>query len=65
MKNLEYLTCPSGDWEVLKLDGKVFYEGHTIPSEKWLELLGNIYRKRVEITQKEVSDEDMEYGIYD
>lgn len=65
MKKVEYITCPEGDWEVLQVDGELFCEGHRIPAEKWLELLGGLYRKRVEVVQREVSDADMEYGIYD
>lgn len=65
MKTVEYITCPSGDWEVLQVDGELFYEGRSVPAEKWLELLGGLYRKRAEIIQREVSDESMEYGIYE
>ena len=65
MKKVEFITCPEGDWEVLRVDGKLFYENHHIPAETWLELLGGLYRKRVEVVQREISDADMEYGIYD
>lgn len=65
MKTVEYITCPGGDWEVLQVDGELYYEGHTIPAETWLKLLEGLYRKRVEVVRREVSDIDMEYGIYD
>lgn len=61
-KNIvELITCDSGDWEVLKLNGKVFEEGHSIPSYAWLELLSVF---NVESNEVSISDEEMEFGQY-
>lgn len=59
---IELITCECGDWEVLKVEGKVFYEDHKIESDVWLELLSKIVG--IKIKEKEVSDEDMENGNY-
>ena len=60
---IELITCESGDWEVLRaISGEDFeHEGHSIPSHGWIELL-EILGFNVE--EKEISDEDMEYGRY-
>lgn len=36
---IEYITNESGDWCVLKLNGEVFDEGHSISGHSWVELL--------------------------
>jgi hypothetical protein len=36
---IELITCDSGDWDVLKVNGKIFFEGHEIPDHVWLDLL--------------------------
>jgi hypothetical protein len=58
---IEVITCESGDWEVLKVDGKIEYEGHDIPEFVWMTLiekLGHTADPRI------ISDEDMENGNY-
>lgn len=57
---LEFITCESGDWEVIKINGKVYYEGHSIPSEVWLSILNEFH----EIKNTEITDDEMEAGIY-
>ena len=65
IRKLEYITCPAGDWEIIKLDDEVFFEGHSLPTEEAINLIAELLPRRVEIIRREVSDEDMEYGIYD
>lgn len=65
IRKLEYITCPAGDWEIIKLDDEVFFEGHSLPTEEAINLIAELLPRRVEISRREVPDEDMEYGIYD
>lgn len=58
---VEVITCDSGDWEVLKLNGKVYSEGHDIPVFVWLELLESLGVTSYEIN---ISDKEMESGQY-
>ena len=36
---IKVILNQNGDWEWLYVDDKLYYEGHSIPTEKWLELL--------------------------
>lgn len=58
---VELITCDSGGWEVLKLNGNIIEEAHSIPNYVWLELLSML-----DVESKEVciSDEEMERGMY-
>lgn len=60
MKKVKFITCEGGDWEVLKIDDKIHYENHNIPSYIWLKLLKDNY----EVEEIELNDEDMEMGNY-
>lgn len=59
--DIEVITNESGDWVVLKVDGKPYYEGHDIPTEIWLDLLE---KKGCNSMSKEITDEEMESGNY-
>lgn len=59
--NVELFVNESGDWAVLKVNGKVYAEGHRIPEDVWLKLIEQLGNR---ISSKEVSDEDMENGSY-
>lgn len=62
---IEYITCESGDWVVIKEMGVVFYEGHSVPDHVWLGLLENfVGRGDNDIKQTQISDKDMEEGNY-
>jgi hypothetical protein len=58
---IELINCESGDWEVLKVDGTIYHEGHHIPDFTYHKLLKNLGAK---IKNKTISDEDMENGKY-
>ena len=60
-QKVELIKCESGDWIVLKLNGKVIEEGHSIPDMTWLELISNLDAYAIHRT---VSDKDMEEGKY-
>lgn len=60
---IEYITCESGDWYVLKEFGQLIYEGHSVPDHVWLALLENfVGYESLKITA--LSDEEMQSGIY-
>lgn len=58
---IEHITCEGGDYEVLKVNGEVWYEGNSIPSSEWLMLLRTKYAC---VTSLEITDEQMEQGDY-
>lgn len=59
---LELIRCESGDWQVLKLNGEIFAEGHSIRNEDWITLINELFG--IDILEKEISDENMENGNY-
>ena len=54
---VEVITSESGDWVIIKLNGEIIEEGHSIPANGWLGLLE---RLDVKTSMKEISDESME-----
>lgn len=56
---VEFIDCPAGDWTVVKLDGELFAEGHSVNIHMITDLLS---RLGVDVLQREISDEDMENG---
>lgn len=60
---IDYISCPSGDYYILKMDGRIFSEGHSISAGTFLELLAD-YCEGVTVHFIEVSNEDMEEGNY-
>lgn len=58
---VEVIISESGDWVIIKLNGEVIEEGHSIPTNGWLNLLG---RLDVKTRMKEISDEAMESGEF-
>ena len=62
MKTIELLTCPSGEWEVLKLDGDLYGSRDSIPNYMWIGLIKEL--TGIDVIQKEVSDDYMENGEY-
>ena len=54
---VEVITSESGDWVIIKLNGEIIEEGHSIPAYGWLSLLE---RLDVKTSMKEISDEAME-----
>ena len=55
--SVELITCTGGDWEILKVRGRSFSSGHSIPNHDWVELLKYF---GIEVKETEVSDEEME-----
>lgn len=58
---VELITCESGDWVVIKLNGEIVEEGHSIPVRGWFNLLEQL---NVSTSMKEISDEEAENGKY-
>lgn len=59
---IEHITCPSGDWEILKLNGETLDSGHSIPTHSWLEAFAAIGHV---VVQTERTDEEMEESPYE
>ena len=59
--SIEQVSSEDGDWTVILVDGKVHYEGHSIPDFYWRELLRSF---GVDIYHREISPKDMEEGNY-
>lgn len=54
---IELITCERGDYEVLKVNNEIYYSGHSVPSQVWLDvfkLSGN------KVLKNTISDEEME-----
>jgi len=58
--NIEYITCESGDWEILKVDDEYFFSGHNIPTHVWLDLLEGLSNVNIVVKRTELTDEEME-----
>lgn len=58
---IKLVTNESGDWEVLFLNGEIYCEGHSIPTCTWLNLFRELGH---EVSTKDLTDEEMEYGMY-
>lgn len=59
---IEYISSSDGEWYVVKLDGEVYYSGHSVPDWVWLKLLSE--QKGVKVLGKEISWEQMERQEY-
>jgi hypothetical protein len=55
------ISCESGDWDVLEVDGEVYHEGHSIPDSVWLQLVEML---GAETETEVISDEAMEMSEY-
>lgn len=59
MKNfdttIELIVCPDGDWEVLKIDGEIFEQGHSIQWEEVIRFLGYNFKETC-ISNKEMEE---------
>lgn len=61
--NVELITCEDGDWEVLRLNGEVVADGHSIAPFEWRELITKL--TGIEVEHREISNENMLDGNYD
>lgn len=62
-RKIEFITCESGDWEVIRINGGRDFndEGHSLRLmhfKRLLEYLG------FEVEERELTDEEMEGGDY-
>lgn len=58
---IKLFTNESGDWEVLLLNGEIYYEGHNIPTCTWLNLVREL---GYVVNTRELTDDEMECGMY-
>ena len=47
------IFCESGDWVVLKLNGEIYEEGHSIPDFLWLKLFKELGLELTENQEKQ------------
>lgn len=58
MSTLTYVTSTDGDWEAIYIDGKLNYEGHSIPAYVWFNLTGMCSdRSEYEVMSEWLEDE--------
>lgn len=62
-RKIEYITCESGEWEVIRINGGRDFneEGHNINIHQWFSLLEYL---GFEIERVILTDEEMEEGDY-
>ena len=60
-EKIRLISNESGDWKVLLLNGKIYEEGHDIPSYTWVNLISDL---GYEVNTEEVTDEEMENCLY-
>lgn len=58
---VEYISSPGGDWKILRLNGRNYASGHSIPVHEWMGLLAEF---GAEIDYVEISDKEMEEENY-
>ena len=55
---IKLITCESGDWEILEINGVEWASGHKIHNIDWLGLLSEHFDCQIQCTC--ISDEEME-----
>lgn len=55
---VKLITCESGDWCILEINGTVCASGHSISDMDWLWLLSEHFNCQIEATC--ISDEEIE-----
>lgn len=55
---IKLITCESGDWQILEVNGAEWASGHSISEDNWLELLREHFDCKVETEC--LSDKEME-----
>lgn len=58
---IKIITCPAGDWKVVKFNETVVSEGHDIGPYEFVDVLRQLGH---EVEEVEISDSDMEEGNY-
>ena len=57
-QHIRLITCESGDWQILEVNGTKWASGHSISEVNWLRLLSEHFGCIIECDC--VSDEEME-----
>lgn len=58
---IKIITCPRGDWKVVKFNETVVSEGHDVGPYEFVEILKSLGH---EVEEIEISNKDMEDGKY-
>lgn len=61
MNKIEFIINETNDWEILKVNGEVYYEDFSIPSSVWLELLEDL---NFLVSEYIISNRELSAGIY-
>lgn len=55
---VKLITCESGDWQILEINGREWASGHSISENDWLGLISEHFD--CQIARDCISDEEME-----
>lgn len=55
---VKVITCESGDWTIVEVDGKEVANGHSISNHDWVDILNEDLG--IEAIEECISDEEME-----
>lgn len=58
MKHVKLITCESGDWQILEINGREWASGHSISEDDWLGLISEHFDCQIE--RACISDWEME-----
>ena len=57
-KHIKLITCESGDWQILEVNGMAVASDHRIPHTAWLNVLSEHFDCQIEKVC--ISDEEMQ-----
>lgn len=58
---IDYVSTVDGDWVALYVNADLFYQGHSIPDAKWLQLLATTSWHSAEIREWEAKQVDGQF----
>lgn len=61
--HIDIVSCESGDWVCVYVNGVIEHEGHTINTSNWIDLINKYKHFYGGINRYEVSDEYMEIRL--
>lgn len=55
---IKLISCESGDWEILELNGETYSSEHKMENDDWIRLIKTL--TGIEIEKVTISDEEIE-----
>lgn len=55
---IKLISCESGEWEILELNGETYSSGHRMENYDWINLIKTL--TGIKIEKVTISDEEME-----